>query len=174
MIARGIAKRLKETNPNRQKTDLLDETRALHGVERIAATMVFGRRATIAIPDRDIAFSSDTPLDLEEVLPDWSADERGLLLTRPIFDPATLGRARFHNDNEGVVRSYLTARWLFRLRGGNLTTGAVFNLLFANSYGLDVVRPSLEETAAWLTLWDRDVAREVVRRCPGLLLTAGD
>ena len=121
MIPRGIAEWLRETNPNRQKTDSLDETRALHGVERIAAAMVFGRRATIAIPDRDIAFSSDTPLDLEKVLPDWSADERGLLLTRPIFDPATLGRARFHNDNEGVVRSHLAARWLLRLRGGNLT-----------------------------------------------------
>jgi hypothetical protein len=174
MIDRGIAERLKETNPNRQKTDSLNETRALHGVERIAAAMVFGRRATIAIPDRDIAFSSDTPLELEDVLPDWSADERGLLLTRPIFDPATLGRARFHNDNEGVVRSYLTARWLLRLRGGNLLTGAVFDLLFASSYGVDVIRPSLAQTAAWLALWDQDVAREAVRRCSGLLFTAGD
>ena len=27
-----------------------------------------------------------------------------------------IGRARIHNDNEGVVRSYLAARWLHRLR----------------------------------------------------------
>ena len=34
--------------------------------------------------------------------------------------------------------------------------------------------PSARETAAWLSLWDRDVAREVAQREPWVLLTAGD
>src|SRR6185295_15656621 len=101
-------------------------------------------------------------------------DDRSLLLSRPIFDPATLGRARFHNDNDGVVRGFLTARWLLRLRKANLSTARLFDLLFAKSYGLEVIRPSLNETAAWLSLWDNDVAKEVVRRGPLLLLVAGD
>ncbi len=42
-------------------------------------------------------------------------------LTRPVFDPATFGRARLHNDNEGVVRGYLAARWFDRLRKANLS-----------------------------------------------------
>ena len=174
MVEQSVSERLKETNPDRARIDTLDSTRAFQAVERIGVAMVFGRRATIAIPDSDVANPSDSPLDLADVLPDWSADDRTLLLSRPIFDPATLGRARFHNDNEGVVRGYLTARWLRRLRNANLSTGALFNLLFARSYGLDVIKPSLNETVAWLSLWDKDVANEVVRRSPSLLLGAGD
>ena len=174
MVERSVSERLKETNTDRARADTLDSARALQAVERIAATMVFSRRATISIPDSEVAFSSDSPLDLADILPDWSADDRALLLSRPIFDPATLGRARFHNDNEGVVRGYLTGQWLLRLRKANLSTAALFDLLFAKSYGLEVVKPSLTETVVWLALWDKDVACEVVRRSPSLLLGAGD
>lgn len=174
MVERSITERLKETNTGRARNDALDGAGAVHAVERIGAAMVLGRKATIAIPDSEDAFTSDSPLDLADVLPDWSAEDRLLLLSRPVFDPATLGRVRFHNDNEGVVRGFLTARWLLRLRRANLSTTALFDLLFAKSYGLEVIRPSLNETAAWLSLWDRDVANEVVRRGPSLLLAAGD
>jgi hypothetical protein len=81
---------------------------------------------------------------------------------------------RFHNDNEGVVRGYLTARWLKRLRDANLSTAALFELLFARSYGMEVIKPSLSETVGWLALWDNDVASEVLRRNPALLLDSGD
>jgi hypothetical protein len=174
MVERSIMERLKETNRDRAKSDKLDSAVAIRAVERVGAAMVFGRQATIAIPHSEIAFSSDSPLDLADVLPDWSADDRLLLLSRPVFDPATLGRARFHNDNDGVVRGFLTARWLLRLRNGNLSTRALFDLLFAKSYGLEVIKPSLNETAAWLSIWDKDTANEVVRRGPLLLFSAGD
>jgi hypothetical protein len=42
-----------------------------------------------------------------------------------------------------VVRSYLTARWLAKLRNENLSTGTLFDLLFAKSYGLEVVKLQL-------------------------------
>ncbi len=174
MVERSISERLKETNTDRARGDTLDSTAARHAVERVGAAMVFGRRATIAIPDREVTFTSDSPLDLADVLPDWSPENRLLLLSRPVFDPATLGRARFHNDNDGVVRGFLTARWSLRLRSANLSTTALFDLLFARSYGLKVIRPSLTETVAWLSLWDKDVANEVVRRGPWLLLGFGD
>ena len=174
MVERSITERLKETNADRARGDTVDSAAALHAVERVGAAMVFGRQVTITIPDSEGAFSSDSPLDLADVLPDWSAESRLLLFSRPVFDPATLGRARFHNDNYGVVRGFLTARWLLRLRDVNLSTTALFDLLFANSYGLEVIRPSLNETAAWLSLWDKDVANEVVRRGPQLLLAKGD
>jgi hypothetical protein len=174
MIERSISERLRETNTDRAREDTLDSTSARHAIERIGAAMVFGRRATIAIPDGEIIFSSDRPLDVAEVLPDWSPETRLLLLSRPVFDPATLGRVRFHNDSEGVVRGFLTAQWLLRLRGANLPTRTLFDLLFARSYDLEVVRPSLTETVAWLSLWDKDVANEVLRRSPLLLLDSGD
>jgi hypothetical protein len=174
MVERSVTERVKETNLRRGRSDRLDIARALQGAERIGAALVFGRRTTIAIPDSESASPSDSALDLTDVLPDWTSDDRTLLLTRPVFDPATLGRARLHNDNLGVVRGYLTARWLTRLRKANLSTGTLFDLLFARSCGLEVVKPSMSETAAWLSLWDRDVAREVVRRSPLLLLSHGD
>ena len=172
MVERSIAERLKETNTGRTRDDELKGVKALHAVERIGAAMVFGRQTTIAIPGADAVLGRS--IDLPDILPDWSSEERLRLLTRPIFDPATFGRVRFHNDNDGTVRSFLAARWLMRQREANLSTGGLFRLLFANSYGLEVIRPSLNETAAWLCLWDKDVAKEVVRLSPGLLLSAGD
>jgi hypothetical protein len=174
MVERSITERLKESNPDRSREDTLDITGARHAVERVGAAMVFGRQDTITIPDAELAFSPDSPLDLADVLPDWSPENRSLLLSRPIFDPATLGRVRFHNDNDGLVRGYLTAKWLLRLRNANLSTGRVFDLLFAKSYGLNVIRPSLTETVAWLSSWDKEVANEVIRRSPLLLLASGD
>jgi hypothetical protein len=96
------------------------------------------------------------------------------LLARPVFDPATFGRARLHNDNEGVVSGYLTARWLSRLRAENMPQDALFDLIFATTYGIEVIKPSMRETAAWLSIWNDDIAREAARRDPTLFVTAGD
>jgi hypothetical protein len=175
MLEVCIAERLQESNLDRARLDNLDAARAAHAVERIGAAMVFGRKGTVAVPDAEIALAPDmSSLDIADVLPDWSPQDRALLLTRAVFDPATLGRARFHNDNQGVVRSYLAARWLQRLRKGNLSQQGLFDLLFAETYGIAVIKPSMQEAAAWLALWDENVAREVARREPWLLLSAGD
>jgi hypothetical protein len=175
MLQSSLSARVLETNNDRARGDALDATRALHALERIGGALVLGRKETIAIPDNDLLRpEDDRPLDLAQVLPDWTPQDRMRLLTRPVFDPATFGRARLHNDNEGVVRAYLTARWLGRLRAGNLARGELFDLLFAKSYGIDLIKPSMQETAAWLALWDEEVGREIARRMPVLLLTAGD
>lgn len=170
-----IAERLRESNLDRARQDGLDETRATHAIERVGAALIFCGKATVAVPDTEIALVADSSsLDIADVLPDWSAQDRTNLLTRAVFDPATLGRVRLHNDNQGVVRSYLAARWLQRLRKANLPHQGLFNLLFAETYGLEVIKPSMQEVAAWLSLTDENVAREVARREPFLLLTAGD
>ncbi len=174
MVERSISEWLKETNPDRARSDNLNSVSALQAIERIGAAMVFGRISTIAIPDRGASSSTESSLDLADVLPDWSGDDRGTLLMRPIFDPGTLGRIRFHNDNDGLVRSFLAARWLLRLRKANLSTANLFRLLFANSYGLEVIRPSMNDTVAWLCLWDDDVGKEVIKRAPALLLSRGN
>jgi hypothetical protein len=175
MLHNSLTKRVRETNPDSSRGDAVDANRALNAIERIGAALVFGRRATITIPDSELVFSDEErPLDLAQVLPDWSPNDLTRLLTRPVFDPATFGRARLHNDNEGVVQGYLTARWLHRLRQTNLSRGDLFDLLFATTYGVELIKPSMQETAAWLAIWDEGVAYEVVRRDPSLLLTAGD
>lgn len=171
----GLRERLQETDPERGRRDGLDAERAKHGLERIGAALAFGRQTTIAIPDKDAQLETEgTVAKIDDVLPDWSSEDRMKLLTRPAFDPATFGRARLHNDNEGVVRAYLAARWLQRLRHANLPQRRLHDLLFSRTYEVELVKPSMLETAAWLALWDESVASEVVRRAPFLLFTAGD
>jgi hypothetical protein len=175
MLEVCLAERLQESNLDRARQDNLDVARAMHAVERIGAAMVFGRKSTIRVPDAEITLNADpSSLDLADVLPDWSPQDRSLLLQRAVFDPATVGRARFHNDNQGVVRAYLAARWLQRLRQSNLSQQGLYDLLFAETYGVEVIKPSMQETASLLSLWDENVAKEVTRRQPFLLLTAGD
>jgi hypothetical protein len=174
MLALSVEERLQESNLDRGRVDNLDVARAIRAVERIAAAMIFGRNDTILVPDTEVSLSGTSSIDIADVLTDWSPQDQARLLTRAVFDPATFGRVRFHNDNEGVVRSYLTAQWLLRLRQSNLSQQGLADLLFGEVYGLNVIKPSMQEVAAWLCLWDQNVLREVERRDPFLLLTAGD
>ena len=105
MLESSLNERITETNPDRVRADRLNAERARHALQRVGSALVFGRKATIAIPDSELLRPDDLqPLDLARVLPDWSADDRLRLLSRPVFDPATFGRARLHNDNEEIVR----------------------------------------------------------------------
>jgi hypothetical protein len=47
-------------------------------------------------------------------------------------------------------------------------------LLFAELYGVRLVKPSMQAIAAWLSLWDDDVRRELMTREPETLLSMGD
>lgn len=175
MIETCLRERVQESDPDRARRDSLEADRAQCGLERIGAALVFGKQTTIAIPDKG-APVEDTraAIKIDDVLPDWSNEDRLQLLTRPAFDPSTFARARLHNDNNGVVRAYLAARWLQRLRQASLPQARLHDLLFSRTYELDLVKPSMLETAAWLSLWDESVANEVIRRAPFLLFTAGD
>lgn len=174
VLATSLRERLREANTFHAQSDPIAEDRALFALERIGAAFVFGRREKLAIPDSDLSFAPSPDFDLAHVLPDWSAEHQRRLLTRGVFDPATFGRVRLHNDNVGQVRSYLAARWLKRRREQNAPLGRLLDLLFANSYGVSLIKPSLRQTAAWASIWDADVAREVLAREPLLLLTEGD
>ncbi len=175
MIEASLRERVREVDPDRARRDSLDAERAQRGLERIGAALVLGRQTTIAIPDKDAPIEDARPaVTIDDVLPDWPSEDRQQLLTRPAFDPATFGRARLHNDNEGVVRAYLAARWLHRLRQVNLPRRRLHDFLFSRTYGVELIKPSMLETAAWLSLWDESVATEVIRRAPFLLFTAGD
>ena len=175
MIEASLRERVREVDPDRARRDSLDAERAERGLERIGAALVFGRQTTIAIPDKDAPIEEARPaVTIDDVLPDWPSEDRLQLLTRPAFDPATFGCVRLHNDNEGVVRAYLAARWLHRLRQANLPQRGLHDFLFSRTYGVELIKPSMLETAAWLSLWDESVATEVIRRAPFLLFTAGD
>ena len=175
MIEASLRERVREVDPDRARRDRLDAERAKRGLERIGAALVFGRQTAVAVPDKDAPINDARPaVTIDDVLPDWPSEDRLQLLIRAAFDPATFGRARLHNDNGGVVRAYLAARWLHRLRQANLPQRSLHDLLFSRNYGVELIKPSMLETAAWLSLWDESVAVEVIRRAPFLLFTAGD
>ncbi|MCA1708896.1 MAG: hypothetical protein LC808_38730, partial [Actinobacteria bacterium] len=175
MLALSLRKRLLETDPQRARKDPINVERGLEALERIGAALVLQGLSDVAVPDSSLDLTeSRRALVLAEILPDWSGVDRTRLIGRAVFDPASAGLARLHNDNQGGVRSYLTARWLKRMIDANRPKSVVRDLLFATTYGVRLVIPSMRQTAAWLSLWSADVAREVIARDPGLLMDAGD
>ncbi|MEZ5670213.1 MAG: hypothetical protein R3F55_22850 [Alphaproteobacteria bacterium] len=155
--------------------DPIPADRAFAALERLGAALVLQRLTEIAVPDSDLDMTDGkAALDIGSILPDWSGEQRSRLLSRPVFDPAGAGHVRLHNDNQGVVRSYLAALWLDRLIRAGCPMSAVRNLLFADIYGLHLVIPSLKGTAAWLSISQPDIANEVIDREPLLLMGAGD
>jgi hypothetical protein len=175
MLELSLRQRLDEPDPQRARTDPIDADRAMAALERIAAALVFERLQDITVPDSDLDLvGRRRGLDLADILPDWTGEHRTRLINRAVFDPASAGFARLHNDNQAGVRSYLTARWLKRLMDANCPKAVVADLLFATTYGVRLVIPSMRQTAAWLSLWSSDVAREVIARDPRLLMDAGD
>lgn len=176
MLDVSITQRLKEANLSRARTDALDAAKARTIVERIGTALVLQKLDTIVVPDTDGEALHDVAfLDLKDIAPDLTPSEQDALISRPIFDPATPGFVRLHNDNQGAVRGFLAAKWLARLRqDGNLPVSRIFELLFAEPYGVKLVIPSMRATAAWLALWDAEVSQEIVARDPRLLMDAGD
>lgn len=174
MLEASVRARLQEENPEHGSRDEIDIERGMAALERIAATMVFGRNDRIKIPDTELTFEASNAFELRHMLPDWPTERLPMLLSRPAFDPASLGQVRLHNDNDGVVRGFLAARWLRTRLEANVPRSRVFALLFGDADGTPVILPSAKETAAWLSIWNDGVAREVIRRDPSLLLTAGD
>ncbi|MFN5689824.1 hypothetical protein [Bradyrhizobium sp.] len=93
------------------------------------------------------------------------------MLRRGIFAPATYGRIRFHHRS---TQEYLAAKWLNRLLQKGCPRTEIFQLLFAERYGVETVVPSLRAEAAWLSLWHTDIRNEVLSREPLTLVAYGD
>jgi hypothetical protein len=175
MLDLSLRQRLLEPDPQRARTDPIDADRAMAALERIGAALVLQRLQDVTVPDSGLDLAAGRPaLNLAEILPDWSGEHQTRLINRAAFDPASAGFARLHNDNQGIVRSFLTARWLKGLTKANCPKAVVDDLLFATTYDVPLVIPSMRQTAAWLSLWDPHVAREVIARDPRLLMDAGD
>jgi hypothetical protein len=175
MLALNLQARFMETSRQRIGQTSLDSNLAMRALDRVGAALVFGKRRDILIPDSDRTPGDDAAAaSLAQVLPDLTQRQHLDLINSAIFVPAEPGLARLHNDNEGAVRSYLTARWLKRLGDNNCPWSQRSELLFATIYGVDVVKPSMRDTATWLALWDEAVAQEVLARDPMLLIESGD
>ena len=175
MIDASLIARLSEENTLHANRANLDVVTATQAIERIGAAFVFGRTQQLIIPDSGVNLKElPNGYKLKDILPDWSDANQKTLMRRAVFDPATFGKLQFHNDNNGTICSYLAAKWLSRMKENNCSTKTILNLFFVEQYGLPLIRPSLQQTASWLALWDEDVANGIVSREPLLLLSSGD
>ena len=142
------------------------------GAERLALALALTRTRTIRSPAQTLEIhGADGVLDPSKILPDWTEAERQALLRRALFDPATYGRVRFHHRS---VQEYLAARRLLALHERGMSRKALFRLLFADRYGVEVVLPSMCGIAAWLALGVDSVRKELIRREPETLVSYGD
>ncbi len=175
MIEESIKARRLDPDRERRKADTLEGEAAERALDRIGAGFLFCDKDTVRVPGTGSELTpEEKSLPLEALLPEWSDRNRELLLSRPVFDPATLDRARLHNDNEGSLRAYLAARWLEGRLEQNCPLQTVFDILFADVYGHRLVRPNMQESAAWLAGKVPAVAEELIRRSPFNLLVDGD
>ena len=159
-------------DPDRPDRDQLSDIDARIGAETLALGLALTRTRTIGSPERSVdAPPSEGLLHADAILPGWTEAQRQSLLRRALFDPATYGRIRFHHRS---VQEYLAAYRLRRLRDMGMSRNALFRLLFAEVYGVNIVRPSMRAISAWLALWDSDVRRELIRREPEVLFSLGD
>jgi hypothetical protein len=172
MLEHSITRKLAERDPHRPDNETISPQDAREGAERLAGALTLGKsfalRAPGHDPDPSLAANALNPAD---ILPDWTDARRNALLRRGIFAPATYGRIRFHHRS---TQEYLAAKWLDRLIRNNCPRAEIFQLLFAERYGVKTVVPSLRAEAAWLSLWHPDIRDEVIRREPLALLAHGD
>ena len=152
----NVAAKLKD-DPDRGDSDVLADDRARRGAEQLALALALTRTRAIQSSAQGLdAQRSDGDLEPSTILPDWTKAQRRTLLRRALFDPASYGRVRFHHRS---VQEYLAACRFRALRKKGMSTKALFRLLFAEQYGVEVVFPSMRPVAAWLALWDDAVRR---------------
>ena len=167
----NVAAKLRD-DPERRDNDVLSDSQARFGAQVLALGLTLTRMQTIRSSEQAAdGIPQQGVLDAAAILPGWTEAQRQALLRRGLFDPATYGRIRFHHRS---VQEYLAACCLRRLRERNMSTSALFGLLFGERYGVEVVRPSMRAVAAWLALWDGDVRGELIKREPEVLLSYGD
>nr|WP_281124947.1 hypothetical protein [Sphingomonas sp. AR_OL41] len=175
MIEASIRVRLIDPDVRRRRADPLDVETAGKALNRIGAAFLLCGKDTVRVPAAGLDMTPpEKSVPLDAILPEWPDAHRLRLLGRPVFDPATLGRARLHSDNKGTLRCYLTARWHARMLDAGCPLQTVHDLLFVDLYGYRLVRPDMVESAAWLAGTNTAIAEELISRDPFALLRHGD
>jgi hypothetical protein len=153
----------------------LSAEEARSGAESMAAASVFCRILDFTSDD---AFKHSrralTPLDC---LPqDWQHNKCKALIDRPLFDSAIYGTFRFHHRR---IAEYLAACWLKRRMENECPTPVLLNLLFNNTEGRRILKPSLGSVATWLVClssdsWAVDLRNNLLQSNPEVFLRYGD
>jgi hypothetical protein len=149
----------------------LSVDKAKDGASRLALAMMVTRRLTIRHSAEADTAGENVALDPAVVLSDWTAEERKALLERPLFGFASYGRVRFHHRS---IAEYLAAERILALRARGMSTRALKRLIFAQTRGKTIVRPSLRPVAGWLALADEMIFEMLRDNEPAVLMDEAD
>ncbi|AHY08746.1 NACHT domain-containing protein [Serratia plymuthica] len=149
----------------------LSVDKAIEGASRLALAAQMTRCLTIRHSAASCAVDDEAALDPSVILSDWQPNERKALLERPLFGFASYGRVRFHHRS---VAEYLAADRLMVLRRQGMPFRALKRLLFAETKGKTIVRPSKRPVAGWLALQDDGIFELLRDNEPAVLLDEGD
>lgn len=149
----------------------LSVDKAIEGASRLALAVQMTRRLTIRHSAASDVIDEEAALDPAIILSDWQPNERKALLERPLFGFASYGRVRFHHRS---VAEYLAAERLIALRRHGMPFRALKRLLFAETKGKTIVRPSKRAVAGWLALQEDGIFELLRDNEPTVLLDEGD
>ena len=163
-ISSGIDRKLRD-RPERKGVLALDDARS--GAERLALALFLMKRQSLAVGN---ASSLNRQLDVTDILSDWTEETQQDLLRRGIFDYSGIDTVRFHHR---ATQEFLAAKHLNELILKGLPIREAMQLLFRETFGEQVVIPSMEPVATWLALGNDDVLTEIKKRKPQLLFQQG-
>ncbi|MEM9710313.1 MAG: ATP-binding protein [Pseudomonadota bacterium] len=149
----------------------LSVDKAIEGASRLALAVQMTRRLAIRHSAASDVVDEEAALDPAVILSDWQPNERKALLERPLFGFASYGRVRFHHRS---VAEYLAAERLLNLRRQGMSFRALKRLLFAETKGKTIVRPSKRPVAGWLALQEDGIFELLRDNEPTVLLDEGD
>ena len=92
-------------------------------------------------------------------------------MSRGIFDPATYARVRFHHRE---VQELLAADWLLERLEKGCPQRLIEGLVFTESHGFVVVRPSLRPVASWIGQRHDGMRKRLLTIAPEVLIEDGD
>lgn len=169
-VASNIRIKLQPRDDRREPAELSID-KAIEGASRLALAMLVSRRLTIRHSAASDAIDDEAALDPAIILSDWTPSERKALLERSLFGFASYGRVRFHHRS---VAEYLAAQRLLTIRERGMPFRALKRLLFAETKGRTIVRPSKRPVAGWLALVDNGIFEMLRDNEPTVLLDEGD
>ncbi len=149
----------------------LSVNKAVDGASRLALAMQVMRLFTIRHSAESDDINDEGALDPSRILSDWKPNERKALLERSLFGFASYGRVRFHHRS---VAEYLAAKHIDFLRSRGMPFRALIRLIFAQTKGKTIVRPSLRPVAGWLALTNDRIFEMLRDNEPAVLLDEGD
>lgn len=160
-----------EARVDRREACELSSNKAWEGASRLALAMQVMRLFTIRHSAASDITRGDAALNPLRILSDWQPNEVTTLLERPLFSFASYGRVRFHHRS---VMEYLAAERLTYLREQRMPLKSLRRLIFAETKGKVIVRPSKRPVAAWLALNIPSIFELLRDHEPEVLLNEGD